>query len=89
MEQQKKQWTGVEKEAGAAGVEDSEVGETGVRAALEEAAGKVQRRTREVAVEATVGAELWRKNSSRKRSRSSKSSSSRRKKRNTPRAAQE
>lgn len=88
MEQQKEQWTGVGKETGAAGVEESEVGETGVRAAVEGAADKVQRRTREVAVGATVGAELWRRGRSRKRSSRSNSSSSRSKKRNTSRAAQ-
>lgn len=48
MEQQKEQWTGVEKKAGATGV-----GETEVRAALEGTAEKSQRRTKEVAVGGT------------------------------------
>lgn len=46
LEQQKEQWTGVEKEAGAAGVREAEVGKAAVRAAVEEVAEKVQRRTR-------------------------------------------
>lgn len=85
MEQQKEQWTGVGKESG---VREAEVVKAEVRAAVEEAAEKVQRRTREVAVGATIGAELWRRGRSRIRSRRSKSSNSRRKKRNTPRAVQ-
>lgn len=43
LEQQKEQWTGVEKEAG---VREADVGKAAVRAAVEEVAEKVQRRTR-------------------------------------------